>query len=148
MNAAHGATFDTMRILGRDQASTIARVTAVAQLLDNAFFIPGLNRRVGLDSIIGLVPGIGDAVSAALASYIIFEARRLGLPTLEDCPHDRQRCVRHRRLARFRSLATSSTSSSSPTSAICASSTSISVCRSADRARSTAPPSGLTSDNR
>ena len=42
--------------------------------------IPGLNRRVGLDAIIGLVPGIGDAVSTLLASYIIWEARQLGLP--------------------------------------------------------------------
>jgi hypothetical protein len=81
MNAAQGAPFDTtMRVRGHDRAGAIARVTMVARLLDSAFFIPGINRRVGLDSVIGLVPGIGDAVSAVLASYIVWEARRLGLP--------------------------------------------------------------------
>lgn len=80
MNAAQGAPFDITRIRDRDQVDAVARVTMVARLLDSAFLIPGLNRRVGLDSVIGLVPGIGDAVSAVLASYIIWEARGLGLP--------------------------------------------------------------------
>ena len=61
-------------------ADAVRRITALAHLLDNAFVIPGTNRRIGLDAIIGLVPGIGDAVSAALSSYIIWEARQLGLP--------------------------------------------------------------------
>ncbi|WP_210485136.1 DUF4112 domain-containing protein [Microvirga antarctica] len=80
MNAAHSATFDTMTGHSRSHADSLARVALVAKLLDNAFLIPGLNRRVGLDAVIGLVPGIGDAVTAVLASYIIWEARRLGLP--------------------------------------------------------------------
>lgn len=80
MNAAQGAPFDITRIRDRDQVDAVARVTMVARLLDSAFLIPGINRRVGLDSVIGLVPGIGDAVSAVLASYIIWEARGLGLP--------------------------------------------------------------------
>ena len=63
-----------------DQADAVRRITALAPLLDNAVVIPGTNRRIGLDAIIGLVPGIGDAVSAALSSYIIWEARQLGLP--------------------------------------------------------------------
>jgi hypothetical protein len=58
----------------------MARITLVANLMDSAFLIPGLNRRVGLDAVLGLVPGIGDALSAAIASYIIWEARQLGLP--------------------------------------------------------------------
>jgi len=58
----------------------MARITLVAKLMDSAFLIPGLNRRVGLDAVLGLVPGVGDALSAALASYIIWEARQLGLP--------------------------------------------------------------------
>jgi hypothetical protein len=80
MNVAQGAPFDTTKIGRRDQADAIARVTMVARLLDSAFFVPGINRRVGFDSVIGLVPGIGDAISAVLASYIIWEARQLGLP--------------------------------------------------------------------
>jgi hypothetical protein len=80
MNAAHGAFFDAIKTAGPTRADAIARVTLVARLLDSAFLIPGLNRRIGLDAVIGLVPGIGDVVSAALASYIVWEARQLGLP--------------------------------------------------------------------
>jgi hypothetical protein len=80
MNAARGAVFDAIKKVGPTREDAIARVTVVAKLLDSAFFIPGLNRRVGLDAVLGLVPGVGDAVSAALASYIIWEARQLGLP--------------------------------------------------------------------
>ena len=52
----------------------------LAHLLDSAFVIPGTRHRVGLDAVIGLVPGIGDLVSTALASYIVWEAKQLGLP--------------------------------------------------------------------
>jgi hypothetical protein len=80
MKASHGTVFEALKAAGPTQADSIARITALAKLLDSAFLIPGLNRRVGLDAIIGLVPGIGDAVSTLLASYIIWEARQLGLP--------------------------------------------------------------------
>jgi len=80
MNAARSAVFEAIKKAGPSREDAVARITLVAKLLDSAFFIPGLNRRVGLDSIIGLVPGVGDAISAALASYIIWEARQLGLP--------------------------------------------------------------------
>jgi hypothetical protein len=52
----------------------------LSRLLDSAFLIPGTNQRVGLDAVIGLIPGVGDLVSTALSSYIIWEARQLGLP--------------------------------------------------------------------
>lgn len=65
---------------GFDRAATVRRLDVLAQLMDNAFLIPGLNRRVGLDAIIGLVPGIGDAATTLVQSYIIWEARRLGAP--------------------------------------------------------------------
>ena len=42
--------------------------------------MPGTNFRFGIDGLIGLVPGIGDLVTTILSSYIIWEARRLGLP--------------------------------------------------------------------
>ena len=80
MKASHSAIFETVKAAGPTKADSIARITALTKLLDSAFLIPGLNRRVGLDAIIGLIPGIGDAVSTLLASYIIWEARQLGLP--------------------------------------------------------------------
>jgi hypothetical protein len=80
MKASDTAVFEAIKAAGPIRADSLARITALAKLLDNAFLIPGLNRRVGIDAVIGLVPGIGDAISAALASYIIWEARQLGLP--------------------------------------------------------------------
>jgi hypothetical protein len=52
----------------------------VSRLLDNAFVIPGTRYRFGLDALIGLVPGLGDAVSAVFSAYIILQAARLGAP--------------------------------------------------------------------
>ena len=80
MNATRSAVFEALKTAGPSRADSLARITLLAKLMDNAFVIPGLNRRVGLDSVIGLVPGVGDAISAAIASYIIWEARQLGLP--------------------------------------------------------------------
>jgi hypothetical protein len=80
MNAARSAVFDAIKTAGPGREDAIARITLVANLMDSAFLVPGLNRRVGLDAVLGLVPGVGDALSAAIASYIIWEARQLGLP--------------------------------------------------------------------
>jgi hypothetical protein len=80
MNTARSAVFDAIKTAGPSRQDAIARITLVANLMDSAFMIPGLNRRVGLDAVLGLVPGVGDALSAAIASYIIWEARQLGLP--------------------------------------------------------------------
>ena len=65
---------------GESRDAALQRVDALARLMDSAFVIPGLNIRVGLDSLVGLVPGIGDAVTTAVGAYIVYEARRLGLP--------------------------------------------------------------------
>ena len=48
--------------------------------MDSAFLLPGINRRVGLDAVIGLVPVLGDIAGMAIASYIVYEAKRLGAP--------------------------------------------------------------------
>jgi hypothetical protein len=80
MNASRTTGFEAFKATGMSQADSIARVTAVAKFLDSAFVIPGTNRRFGMDAVIGLVPGVGDLISALLASYIIWEARQLGLP--------------------------------------------------------------------
>jgi hypothetical protein len=80
MAQPHTAFFETGKASGLDRADALRRLEILAQLMDNAFLIPGLNRRVGLDAIIGLVPGIGDAVTTLVQSYVIWEARRLGAP--------------------------------------------------------------------
>jgi len=72
--------FEALKTAGPTVGDSVARITMLANLLDNAFLIPGTNRRIGLDAIIGLLPGIGDAISTVLSSYIIWEARQLGLP--------------------------------------------------------------------
>ncbi len=63
-----------------DQEARIQRIRTLARLLDNAFGIPGTNWRFGWDSLIGLVPGGGDLATALLASYIVAEAAKLGVP--------------------------------------------------------------------
>jgi hypothetical protein len=57
---------------------SLERLEALAKLLDSSFFVPGTNIRMGLDGIIGLVPVVGDLISGAISSYLIWEARRLG----------------------------------------------------------------------
>jgi len=60
-------------------AASVARIEAISGLMDDLFELPGTNVRVGLDAIIGLVPVVGDLVSQVVSSYIIWEARRLGV---------------------------------------------------------------------
>lgn len=64
---------------GRDIAATRRRLEAMEQLLERVFVIPGINRPVGLDSLVGLVPGVGDALTAAFGAWLIWEARNLGM---------------------------------------------------------------------
>jgi hypothetical protein len=65
---------------GTDPASVRARVVMLERLLERSFTIPGVNLPVGLDAIIGLVPVLGDVVTAALGAYVVWEAKNLGLP--------------------------------------------------------------------
>lgn len=64
--------------VGRDPASVRRRVEALEQLLERAFKVPVLGN-VGLDSIVGLLPVIGDLVTATMGGYLIWEARNLGV---------------------------------------------------------------------
>ena len=58
----------------------MARLTAVAKLMDSLFAIPGTRIRIGVDSLLGLVPVVGDLAAQAVAAYLIWEARQLGVP--------------------------------------------------------------------
>ncbi len=66
--------------LGRDPAAIRQRVEALEKLLEGVFVIPVINRRVGLDAIVGLVPVMGDFVTMAMGAYIVWEGHNLGLP--------------------------------------------------------------------
>lgn len=54
-------------------------IERLAWILDQAIRLPG-GYRIGLDGLIGLVPGVGDALGMAASSYIVLVARRLGVP--------------------------------------------------------------------
>lgn len=59
-------------------AASVARIEALARIMDSMIEIPGTNVRVGFDALIGVVPVVGDILSQLISSYIIWEARRLG----------------------------------------------------------------------
>jgi uncharacterized protein DUF4112 len=58
----------------------LGRLHRVGWLLDNSLPIPGTRFRLGIDQIVGLVPGIGDLVGGVLSLYIIVESARMGVP--------------------------------------------------------------------
>lgn len=60
--------------------SRVARAERIARLMDRAVRLPGTRIRLGLDSILGLVPGVGDTLALAPALFILQEAYRMGLP--------------------------------------------------------------------
>lgn len=59
--------------------ATLVRLEALAKVMDSAFLIPGTGVRMGFDALIGLVPVIGDLIGQAISSYLISEAKRLGV---------------------------------------------------------------------
>ena len=76
---ASGAQFSTED--GRlDTLRRLRRLSGIARLMDSAIRIPGTGIRFGADSVMGLVPVIGDAGGALVGLYLINEARRLGVP--------------------------------------------------------------------
>jgi hypothetical protein len=70
------------RLPRTDTASARMRVQGLEHVLESAIRIPGLGTRIGLDALIGLVPGVGDAAMAAMGLYLVWEARNLGASRL------------------------------------------------------------------
>ena len=58
--------------------TSLERIRRLAWLLDNSLPIPGTRWRIGLDPLLGLVPGLGDLIGAALSGWILVEGDRLG----------------------------------------------------------------------
>lgn len=52
----------------------------LAWLLDGAIPVPGTRFRFGLDSIIGLIPGVGDVIGFGIGAVILYESVRIGVP--------------------------------------------------------------------
>ena len=65
---------------GTDPASIRKRIEAMEHLLERSMVVPGTNYPIGLDTIIGFVPVVGDIVTAVMGAYIVWEAKNLGLP--------------------------------------------------------------------
>jgi hypothetical protein len=80
-HGSSGFAFDfssALRPLTREER--LARLDAIAKLLDVAFVVPGTNIRYGIDGLIGLVPVIGDIITTAISLWLVGEARALGAP--------------------------------------------------------------------
>lgn len=65
--------------MNRDPHAVRQRVEALEKLLERSFHVPGTKVPIGLDSIVGLVPVLGDVVTAAMGAYMVWEARNLGM---------------------------------------------------------------------
>lgn len=70
---------ERMNLSMAEADAAFARVEALARVMDSIIPIPGTDIRLGFDALLGLVPVVGDVVSQAISSYIIWEARRLGV---------------------------------------------------------------------
>jgi hypothetical protein len=63
-----------------DSPDPLARLRWLAWLLDSSIEIPGTRFTVGLDALIGLIPGLGDVIGVLISGYIVKEAAKLGIP--------------------------------------------------------------------
>ena len=64
-----------------DRDQIIRRLERLSWLLDEAVRVPGTRITLGWDSVLGIVPGIGDAITTVFSAYFLWEANRLGLST-------------------------------------------------------------------
>ena len=65
--------------IGTDAQSVRQRVEAMEKVLERLVVIPGINKPVGLDVILDVVPVVGDIAAAALGAYIVWEGKNLGM---------------------------------------------------------------------
>jgi hypothetical protein len=61
-------------------ADRLARIDRLAHLMDESIVIPGTDKRIGLEALLGLIPGLGDLATAVVSLHIVSEARKLGVP--------------------------------------------------------------------
>jgi hypothetical protein len=65
--------------IGRDRDAVVRRIEAMERVLEHLFIIPGINRPIGLDAILDVVPVAGDIIGTILGAWIVWEARNLGM---------------------------------------------------------------------
>ena len=73
------ALVDRVPGFGRDPASVRRRIETMEHLLERMFVIPGINRPIGLDVLLDILPIGGDVIGALLGSWLVWEARNLGM---------------------------------------------------------------------
>ncbi|MEZ2226950.1 MAG: DUF4112 domain-containing protein [Microcoleus sp.] len=64
----------------KSHVASLRRLRRISNLLDNAIPIPGTKYRIGLDPILGLIPGGGDLISSIFAGYVVFKSAQMGVP--------------------------------------------------------------------
>jgi Domain of unknown function (DUF4112) len=74
------ASFEGHEMVNAETLKKLNRLRVLAKFMDSGWGIPFTKVRFGADSLIGLVPGIGDAGAAMVSLYIVLEARKLGVP--------------------------------------------------------------------
>lgn len=65
--------------LGTDALSVRRRIEGLERLLEGLIAVPLVGRKVGLDAVLGLVPGVGDVITGLMGLYLVWEARNLGM---------------------------------------------------------------------
>ena len=65
-------------MMSDEQEALLESVEKLARLMDSRFTIPGVPVKLGLDTLIGLIPGIGDTIGLGISGYIIAQAQRIG----------------------------------------------------------------------
>jgi hypothetical protein len=63
-----------------DAAAEVVALRRLSHALDELFVVPGTSYRVGLDPLLGLVPGVGDVAASTASAYIVARAAALGVP--------------------------------------------------------------------
>ena len=76
----HQDTLSSQKHLSRQREQLKNKLNRLAWLMDNSFRIPGTQLRFGIDGLIGLFPGLGDALGALISSHIISQAAQMGVP--------------------------------------------------------------------
>jgi hypothetical protein len=66
------------RVTAASRRKALERLERLSRILDTAIRVPGLGIRFGVDGIIGLAPGISDAITTLLSCWIVYQAYRLG----------------------------------------------------------------------